>query len=124
MNRRRHFSSLTLLLIFGMVAGCAGAPRTTVIGTDEVTSILLVGDLLGGTVQLSNGFSRTIGEDDLRKSITNIYSVKDSPDQKMDQVLLNVDPGEMELSFTRRDGKVFERRLYVTPGITIEVRLQ
>ena len=124
MNRRSHFSSLTLLLIFGMVAGCAGAPRTTVIGTDEVTSILLVGDLLGGTVQLSNGFSRTIGEDDLRKSITNIYSVKDSPDQKMDQVLLNVDPGEMELSFTRRDGKVFERRLYVTPGITIEVRLQ
>ena len=124
MNRRSHFSSLTLLLILGMVAGCAGAPRTTVIGTDEVTSILLVGDLLGGTVQLSNGFSRTIGEDDLQKSITNIYSVKDSPDQKMDQVLLNVDPGEMELSFTRRDGKVFERRLYVTPGITIEVRLQ
>lgn len=124
MNRRSHFSSLTLLLILGMVAGCAGASRTTVIGTDEVTSILLVGDLLGGTVQLSNGFSRTIGEDDLRKSITNIYSVKDSPDQKMDQVLLNVDPGEMELSFTRRDGKVFERRLYVTPGITIEVRLQ
>lgn len=124
MNRRRHFSSLTLLLILGMVAGCAGAPRTTVMGTDEVTSILLVGDLLGGTVQLSNGFSRTIGEDDLQKSITNIYSVKDSPDQKMDQVLLNVDPGEMELSFTRRDGKVFERRLHVTPGITNEVRLQ
>lgn len=124
MNRRRHFSSLTLLLILGMVAGCAGAPRTTVMGTDEVTSILLVGDLLGGTVQLSNGFSRTIGEDDLQKSITSMHTVKDSPDQKMDQVLLNVDPGEMELSFTRRDGKVFDRRLYVSPGITNEVRLQ
>lgn len=124
MNRRRHFSSLTLLLILGMVAGCAGAPRTTVMGTDEVTSILLVGDLLGGTVQLSNGFSRTIGEDDLQKSITSMHTVKDSPDQKMDQVLLNVDPGEMELSFTRRDGKVFDRRLYVSPGITNKVRLQ
>lgn len=124
MKGQRHFSSLTLLLILGFVAGCAAAPRITVMGTDEVTSILLVGELLGGTVQLGNGFSRTISEDDLQKSITNIYSVKDSPDQKLDRVLLNVDPGEMELSFTRRDGKVFERRIYVSPGITNEVRIQ
>lgn len=124
MKGQRRFSSLALLLIVGIVAGCAGAPRTMVLATDEKTSILLIGDLLGGTVQLSNGFSRTISKSDLQKSISNIFSVKDSSDQKLERVLLNVDPGELVLSFTWRDGKVFKRRVYVSPGITNEVRIQ
>ena len=124
MIRRRHIVSFSMLLALSMLAGCAGAPRTTVVGTDEVTSILLIGDLLGGTVNLSNGFSHTIVEDDLQKSVSNIYSVKNAPDENLQRVLLNVDPGELEINFTRRDGKRTEKRLFVSPGITNEVRLQ
>jgi len=123
MKTRRHFLPLAFVVMFGILAGCGGAPRTTVIVSEEVTSILLVGNLLGGTVQLSNGFSRTIVEDDLQKSITNIYSVNDSPDQKLQRVTLNVDPGETMLSFERSDGSIFKKRLYVSPGITTEVRI-
>jgi hypothetical protein len=123
MIRRRYFASFSMLLVLSMLAGCAGAPRTMVVGTDEVTSILLIGDLLGGTVELSNGFSHTIGEDDLQKSVSNIYSVKNAPDENMQRVLLKVDSGELEISFTRRDGKRIQRRLFVSPGVTNEVRL-
>lgn len=124
MIRRRHLASFSMLVILSMLAGCAAAPRTTVVGTDEVTSILLIGNLLGGTIELSNGFNHTIGEDDLQKSIANIYSVKNTPDENLDRVLLNVDPGEMKISFTQSDGKRIQRRLFVSPGVTNEVRLQ
>lgn len=124
MNKLRYMASFSLLLMLSVMAGCAGAPRTSVVGTDEVTSILIIGDLLGGTVELSNGYRHTVNKDDLQKSISNIYSVKDSPDQKTDRVLLNVDPGELAISFVRQDGKLIQRRLFVSPGIINEVRLQ
>ena len=90
---------------------------------DEATSILIVGDLLGGTIELSNGFRHTVTKDDFQKSLSNLYSVKDSPDQKNDRVLLNVDPGELEITFTKSDGTLLKRRLFVSPGVTNEVRL-
>lgn len=121
MDSRIQLISFVLLSAF--LVGCAGAPRTTVIAKDETTSILLVGDLVGGTVELSNGFRHTISKEDLQKSIANISSVKDSPDQKLDRVLLTVDPGEIEVKFMRRDGKLIKRRLFLVPGITNEVRL-
>lgn len=123
MSTSRYLPSLSLLLGMIVLVGCAGAPRTAVIGTDEVTSIVLVGNLQGGTVELSNGFRHTITKEDLQKSISNIYSVKDSPSQKAERVVLNVDPGDLSLTFTRPDGRVLQRRLFVSPGVVNEVRL-
>lgn len=123
MNRRNLLSASPVVLTLFLIAACAGAPRTTVLGVDEQSSILLVGQLIGGTVQLSNGFTRTIGKDDLQKSVTDIYSVKDAPDQRLDRVLLSVDPGELEVVFTNSDGRQSKRHIYVTPGTTSQVRL-
>lgn len=122
MNRLNLLSATSMLLVLCVLTGCAGAPRTTIVGVDEKTSILLVGHLLGGTVMLSNGFSRTIGKDDLQKSVTDIYSVKSSPDQLLDHVLLDVNPGDLEIVFTSSGGQQAKRRIFVTPGITNQVR--
>lgn len=116
--------ALAALIVAALVLpGCKASPRTTVLAKDEQTALLLVGDLLGGTVELDNGYRLNVTEDVLQKSITNVGIVKDSPDQLRDRVLLRVDPGEARLRFVAADGKVTERNIFVTPGVTKELRL-
>jgi hypothetical protein len=123
MKLRKMLLLVSLSTAIASMVGCASAPVSKVTATDETTAIILVGDLLGGTVSLSNGFVHTIGEDDLQRSPTNLPSVKDSAAQKREYVLLQVDPGEIRLEFSAADGKTFKRQLFVAPGVTHEVRL-
>jgi hypothetical protein len=122
------FNNKTILIFLSaailIMTGCSGSPVTTTMAKDEVTSVLLVGKLIGGTVEFDNGFRRTIAENDLQESpLYDQPLVRDTYYQKLDRVLFRVKPGELNLSFTSIDGKKTDRKIFVSPDITNEIRL-
>jgi hypothetical protein len=107
-----------------VITGCSGTPTTTVIARDEITSVLLVGNLVGGAVVFNNGFQKTILKADLQdKLVTNLSTIRNSEYQNLDKVLFRVEPGELTVSFTSPNGKKTNRNIFITPGITNELRL-
>lgn len=109
---RNTIALTALLVVVTLTSGCGGF-RKEARSLESTTGLLIFSeDLVGATVTVDGGPPKTISRKDLRKYEVGLLGVKDSTEERMDTVFLEVEPGKHTFSLSTPSGKTKIEMMY------------
>ena len=117
----RTYISL-LLLVF--LAGCGGFEERSV-GIEEETKLIVRSEtLVGATVEIGEGFTMVVAEENLTKYTMGVLGAADRENEGLESITISVDPGTHRVRISRGGTVLADRELHFTQGQSRELRVR
>jgi len=123
-NKRLMSRGIIIVVLLSLLSACGSAPSSQNTVIDEKSSITLHGaQLIGLTIELSNGFQHTIVKNDIAKDVTRLPSIKRKPSENFQTVTFNVSAGEVNAKVMSGSTLVASKTFFISKGATYQWKI-
>lgn len=114
---------LFLFALIALLSACGGTAQRTS-GIEENTMLIIRGEtLVGLTVSIEPGITRTIQETDLTPYKLGVLGAADKEEEKLQTVTFKVEDGLLKVTVTRGGMVIVTRQMQFSHGQTREIRI-
>ena len=116
--------TLISLLLLVLLAGCGGFEERST-GIEEETKLIVRSEsLVGATVEIGEGFSMVVAQENLTKYTMGVLGAADRENERLETITISVDPGTHRVRISRGGTVLADRQLHFTQGQTRELRIR